>query len=486
MLLLSKSGNYLGMILKLAFRNVISRKSSFVIILFMAFAVMLFCVANAIFDSTEYGVQNTFVSSFTGDLIIRPKSDVQLSLFGDETPITGEFTEIDRIVPYTSVMDSVRQQPFVKAVLGQITGIVRMELGDVREPVFLFGVDGDDYLEIMNSIKITEGGPFLDGERGIMMPRKVAEFWHARIGDVVQFSYSEGPVFRIRAVPVTAILDYESDNTTFSRYALVDAGTLRSLLDLTEAFDVQDINLAKDKTSMLDDDLDWETMFDDVQDSDAIIEEEKVEEEPETVTPEDYVYGNTWNFLLVRLEDSGKTKETIYNLNKIFKQNDWPVEAVDWRHAAGSSALYLYWLRLIFNAGILVLLIAGFIVVANSLVIKVLDRTKEIGTMRAIGARKRFISKQVLAETFMMTITSGILGILLGILISKIITNAHISFTNDFLIQLFGSNDLRIFVTLSNIIKQGILVVILGIIGWLYPVVAALKVSPVRAMMGAK
>ena len=99
-----------GMIFKLACKNVVSRRSSFVIILFVSFAVCLFCVANTIFDSTEQGVQSTYVSSFTGDLIIRPSGNLQLSLFGDETPITGELTELARIVPYSEIIKSIKEQ----------------------------------------------------------------------------------------------------------------------------------------------------------------------------------------------------------------------------------------------------------------------------------------------------------------------------------------------------------------------------------------
>lgn len=444
------------MILKLAFKNVISRKSSIVIVLFMAFAVMLFCVANALFDSTEHGVQSTYVSSFTGDLIIRPKSEVQVSLFGDETPLTGEFTKIQNIVPYSSIVQEISANVETEAILGQITGIVRMELGDVREGIYLFGVDGDDYVAAMKSIKILEGSPYIDGTKGIMLSSKVAEAWKAKVGDTMQFSFSDGPVFRIRATPVSAIFEYETHNSIFERFAIVDADTLRSLLDLSDSVESVDLNLSEEKVSMLDDDFDLESMFDEAEDTGAVLEEVKETPVVEEKITEPVVTDSTaWNFLLIRLKNGLKTKSTIKKLNSIFKKNGWPVEATDWRHAAGSTALYLYWLRLIFNIGIIVILFAGFIIVANSLVINILDRTKEIGTMRAIGAKKRFISKQCLAESFMMTLTSGVLGILLGILVSFILTNAHITFTNDFLIQLFGSNDLKISVSfkifLSNL-----------------------------------
>ena len=57
--------------LKLAFRNIFSRKSSFVIVLFITFAVTLLIVVNSIFDGTDNGIKTVFKESFTGDLVIR-------------------------------------------------------------------------------------------------------------------------------------------------------------------------------------------------------------------------------------------------------------------------------------------------------------------------------------------------------------------------------------------------------------------------------
>ena len=143
-------------------------------------------------------------------------------------------------------------------------------------------------------------------------------------------------------------------------------------------------------------------------------------------------------------------------------------------------------MRIIFNLGITIVLFAGFIIVNNTLVINVLDRTQEIGTMRAIGTKKRFVSVECMAETFMMTLTSGVIGVLAGMWCCHLITKAHIVFHNSFLIQLFGGDALNIFVTGGNVAKMFLLVVMLGVIGWIYPVITAVKVSPVVAMQGAR
>ena len=74
----------------------------------------------------------------------------------------------------------------------------------------------------------------------------------------------------------------------------------------------------------------------------------------------------------------------------------------------------------------------------------------------------------------------------LGFLAANLINKANIKFTNSFLIQLFGSNALSLNISGSNITSLFMLVVVLGLVGWLYPVLTALKISPVKAMAGEK
>ncbi len=75
-------------------------------------------------------------------------------------------------------------------------------------------------------------------------------------------------------------------------------------------------------------------------------------------------------------------------------------------------------------------LIAGGVVVANIMLISVNERKKEIGLRKAIGARSKDIKIQFLLEATAVTLTGGLIGIILGTVVSKtleILMNVPIS-----------------------------------------------------------
>mgnify|MGYP003290691375 CR=1 FL=1 len=59
--------------------------------------------------------------------------------------------------------------------------------------------------------------------------------------------------------------------------------------------------------------------------------------------------------------------------------------------------------------------------------ISVIERTKEIGILRAIGASKKDISRVFNAETLIEGLTAGVLGILVTLLLNKLIYIKKIS-----------------------------------------------------------
>ena len=474
------------MLFYLAYKNIVSRKSSFVIILFIAFAITLMVLVNSLFDSTEHGIESVYSKSFTGDIVIRPVAKVPLSLFGDETPVTGKLTEIPRIIPYADIVEFLKDEDNVSDIVPQISGraVVESENSD-KELETLFGVDAEDYMKIMSSIQITDGKPYAKGERGVALSKTVAEKYKAGIGDELQFLVEDSMSFRIRAAKVSCIYDYSIQNETLDSIILVDPITLRSLMDITDTS--ENVDIEENNIDLLEDDFDSDSIFDDAEDFTAEDEvpavEKTVTKNPVSATVSEGE-STAWNFIILKLNDRKQIKKTLHHLNYDFKKFGWPVQAVSWRSAAGSTATYLFWIRFIFNVGVIVVLCAGFIVINNTLVVNVLNRTQEIGTMRAEGASRNFVSAECMVETFILTITAGIVGCILGSVASTLISSMNLHLGNSFLVQLFGSDTLKFSVSILNILESIALSVVLGLVGWIYPVHMALKVSPVRAMQG--
>jgi putative ABC transport system permease protein len=118
----------------------------------------------------------------------------------------------------------------------------------------------------------------------------------------------------------------------------------------------------------------------------------------------------------------------------------------------------------------------------NTLVISVIERTAEIGTMRALGAQKGFIWKMFFTETITITLLFGFIGIVLALIIVGILNLIGIPATNVFLRVLFGGNVLRPGVSLLSILGSVFIVSGIGLLSHIYPVSVALKIQPVRAI----
>lgn len=112
-------------------------------------------------------------------------------------------------------------------------------------------------------------------------------------------------------------------------------------------------------------------------------------------------------------------------------------------------------------------LVVGGIGIMNIMLVTVTERTREIGLLKAIGAKQKDILTQFLIESVVLTISGGIVGILVGVSLAFLITRfAPIPFILD---------------PMSILIAVGVSTVV-GLIFGIYPARRAAKLSPIEAL----
>jgi putative ABC transport system permease protein len=112
-------------------------------------------------------------------------------------------------------------------------------------------------------------------------------------------------------------------------------------------------------------------------------------------------------------------------------------------------------------------MLVGGIGIMNIMLASVLERTKEIGVRRAVGARHGDIVRQFLVETTMITLTGGAVGTALGVALSELVG------------YFAGWSTI---VTMTSIVLAFAVSVTVGLVFGLYPAIRAARLDPVRAL----
>jgi len=112
-------------------------------------------------------------------------------------------------------------------------------------------------------------------------------------------------------------------------------------------------------------------------------------------------------------------------------------------------------------------LLVGGIGIMNMMLTTVTERTREIGLRKAIGAKKKDISTQFLAEAVALTVVGGVIGILLGWVISYVVNLTGLVKTS---------------VSLTSVLLAFGVSAVIGIVFGYYPARRAANLNPIEAM----
>ena len=169
-----------------------------------------------------------------------------------------------------------------------------------------------------------------------------------------------------------------------------------------------------------------------------------------------------------------KVKQTLKSKNKVSPDDSNAFGSFNLGKEFGKLTGFLSGMQfLTIIVGTLTIL-AGVIAISNILLITVKERTKEIGIRRALGAKPSEVRNQILLESVVITLASGLIGFLSGILLLMAI-DAMTKGQDEFPFYNPTVNYGNVFAAMS-------IMVILGLIIGMIPAQRAVKVRPIEAL----
>jgi ABC-type lipoprotein release transport system permease subunit len=159
------------------------------------------------------------------------------------------------------------------------------------------------------------------------------------------------------------------------------------------------------------------------------------------------------------------------------------VQATDWQSASGMVGQFITVVRVVLYIAIFIIFLVALVIINNSMIIATMERVAEIGTMRAIGARRRFVLAMFLLETGVLALLSGGLGGAAGVALISSLGSTGISASGvDIMVFLFSGPRLYPTVGVDQLLLGVAAIIVASLASTLYPALIATRIQPVVAM----
>jgi ABC-type lipoprotein release transport system permease subunit len=504
------------LILKIAWRNILRHKGKSIIIGTILFiGSLLMTVGNGVISGMDIGLENNIVNGFTGDILIisdKEKDDsVLIKMMGQSVESFSNYKDIKKLIGSEKYIKDM--MPVGK----NVTTVLNDEDGDPGFSMVL-GVDYDRYKKFFpDNFYCIEGKPLQSNVPGVMVPSKGRDelfdnmnIWFLPTGgkvieknlsknalasknnlsvrdSIVYLGMTDGNSSSDVRLPVNGIIKYRALNTIWGHFSIMDIDSYRECLGYFSASDMSaDISKEKKKLLTLD-----ETNLDSMFGSDNVIVSDKgskdisgisfkrSDKKKRSASDKD---AGTFNFVFIKLKNSNTLDASLASINAKLKTANLGVRATSWKKASGVIGSLAVIIKSILFTFVTFLFFVAIIIIVNTLSMAAMERTTEIGMMRAVGAYKSFISGMFIGETTILSGFFGGLGILIGIIVIKIIPLLKISSDNDLIQLIYGGDTFMPHLSMGDISITVLQLLLVTLITIIYPVKIARSITPLDAI----
>jgi ABC-type lipoprotein release transport system permease subunit len=182
------------------------------------------------------------------------------------------------------------------------------------------------------------------------------------------------------------------------------------------------------------------------------------------------------------LKDPSRAEETQKTIQSLSDDQKLGLKVIGWQKAAGNLGQFVFVAKAVLYFAVFIIFIVALVIINNAVMMATLQRIREIGTMRAIGAQRSFVLSLVVVETVLLGLVFGAAGTGLGALAVNWLHNVGIPAGNEFLYFFFSGPRLYVDLGIGSLIGAFVIISIVTTVSALYPAIIATRVSPIQAM----
>ena len=513
----------MSLIIKIAWRNIMRHRGKSLIIGAILFiGALLMTVGNGVISGMNAGLQKNIVEGFSGDALL--VSDKQES---DNIFLEFMGKAVAPINNYKAIDSALKNLPYVKKWLpmGKNFAMALNEDGGYADGVFVLGVDFGQYRKFFgNNLKLMTGAfPDVPGKPFVLVPtgwrKQMGEYYNilfspedagidtaglgtevaSRLADmtvrhsIVYMGMNMDNATTDVRVPVVGIAKYRSLNTIWGNFPIMDIESYRECLGYfsAQATSAPVKKEVLDLLSKSDESLDnlfsqGDLVGNPVSPASPAAPKElaagSLAVSKDTIRPSADPDAGAFNMVLLRFAGNAGLEKAVSSINRYMVDRKLGVRAITWKKATGMIGSMAGLIKTSLFVFVMLLFFVAIIIIVNTLSMAAIERTSEIGMMRAVGARKGFIRLMFLGETAALSAIFGGAGIAAGIIIVNILAACNITTDNDMIQLLYGGDTFRPLLSIVDIGLAIVQLVIVTFIAVIYPIAVASGITPLDAV----
>ena len=455
--------------LTIAIRSLFRRKSRAILIgLLVVFGTLLLVFGTTFTRSAAIASRDSIIHNFTGDFIVysaRSRDKPSPFAFTTPLPVIAEAGAVGRFL-------SAQPEVETWVPFAQNYSIISVEKdgGKVEMPFVFYAVEPAAYARTFPNSEMVEGD-FLSSGDGVLVSTFQNEQFEKKYGvrlavgqSVTVLGLSDGGGVNAYPTKVRGIFEPRYYKNVFNYINFVDIRTYSGVYNFT--------GVAR---GSLPESLERGLAATSEEDIFALADEPTAVIDTSTLKSE-AISGYT--MIAVRLKDHAAAEAVRARLEAL----GFGVATARWDEASGffaqiSSALQAF----IYLATGLIFLVVAFIF-ANTLIISIIERTGEIGTIRALGGEKSFVRGIFLSETLVLNVTACLVGIVAGLLLILATGPTGLPLPETVSQFLIGGGPLKLVLSPVPFVIALVVVVAVSILATIVPIRLATRITPLAAM----